>query len=972
MQESLRIQLLGPLRVSLDEREVILGPPKQRAVLGILAARANRAVSRDQVVDGVWGADPPASAANGVHIYVAGLRRALEPDRARRAQGRILVSTGSGYMLRLGPGDLDIEVFGQRLNEARERWTSGDDPSVVIATFDQALALWRGVPFSNAPGPFAEAERLRLTELRLTAIEDRAEVMLSAGRHNEILAELPGVARDHPLRERIHGPLIIALYRSGRQAEALWTFARLRQLLVEELGVEPTPQLQRLHQHILTGEATLGTISHPGGPAPGTSDLAVDTSAPARVKHRGPLRQVPEQLPRDVPGFTGRHAELGRLEDLLATHEAEGTGPFGAAGVTCVIDGTAGVGKTALAVHWAHQVASRFRDGQLYVNLRGFDPRQPPLPPGEALCCLLRGMSADPQRIPGDVDDQAAMFRTLLSRQRMLLILDNAATARQVRPLLPGSPGCLVLVTSRNHLAGLVARDGAQRIPLGVLDPGEAVALLARVIGTERVNAESGAAAELARMCGNLPLALRIAAERVAGHPPLITLADLVAELAVEAGRLDALAPGEDEDTAIRSVFSWSYRALPAGPARLFRLLGLHAGPEVSAAVAAVLAETPTARVRPLLTTLSSRNLLEEIAQDRYRLHELLRLYAAERAAAEQTDQDAAILRMLTWYLHTADAADRALVPRDRHVPLTPMHGACPPLAFASHQEALEWCDIERANLVAATGQAAQTGHRAVAWQLPAVLWDFFNLRKHWTDWLATCQIGLAAARHLADREGEAWILGSLGVCCWDLRRFEEAVRHFQQSRAICRERGDRHAEGICMIGLGNAYQGLRRYQEALGYHRQALAICREQGDRWGEGLTLNSLSTVYQDLRRYQDAIDHYQQTLAIYRELGDRWGEGATLGFLGDVYKDLRRYDEAVGQYLRALPIRREAGDQRGEARTLHHLGDVCDDLGRYEEAIRHYRQALAIQQAIGDLRGEARTRDSLDKTLKVSDAR
>jgi len=868
-------------------------------------------------------------------------------------------------MLRLAPGTTDVEVFERCLGRARQQWSTGD-LRVAIGTFGEALALWRGPPFSGACGPFAEAQRARLSEVRLTAMEDRAEVMLAAGRQAEIVADLADLTRDHPLRERAHGLLMLALCRCGRQAEALEAFTHVRRLLIDELGIEPNPRLQRIHQQILAGKA------EPAWPRRAVhshdSPTAANGAAPAgHVPHRDTPEPAPKQLPRDTPGFTGRRAELGQLHDLFLAPE---TGPSGTAALIGVISGTAGVGKTSLAVHWAYQVAERFPDGQLYLNLRGFDSRQPPLPPSEALSSLLRGLGVAPQRIPSDNDDQAAMLRTLLARKRMLLVLDNAATAQQLRPLLPGSPGCLVLVTSRNDLSGLVARDGAHRIPLEVLSTDESITVLASIIGAERIRAEPQAAEELARLCDGLPLALRIAAERVAGRTRQATLAELAAELVAENRRLDLLAADEDEDTAVRPVFSWSYRALRPQLARMFRLLGLHAGPELSASAAAALAGSTTARVRPLLTTLVRKNLLDEVARDRYRLHDLLRIYATERVTAERPsrDRDTAIQRMLIWYLHTADNAASVLATYHRSLPLTPLNGTCPPLTFTSHQEALGWLECERTNLIAAARQAAETGHHALAWQLPTTLWEFFNLRKHWTDWSTTGHIGLAAARLLGDREGEGRMLGSLGILNWDLGRYEEAASQFQASIDIWRERGNRSAEGRCLIGLGNACQGLRRYEEALTYHRRALAACREAGDRWGESLTLTCLSTVYQNLRRYEDAIGNYQDTLVIYREIGDRWGEGATLSFLGEVYRKLGRYRDAIHQHQLALPIRRDIGDQRGEARTLRKLADVYRDLGRYREAIDHYQQALSISQEIGDQHAETRTRESIERATKA----
>jgi hypothetical protein len=509
---------------------------------------------------------------------------------------------------------------------------------------------------------------------------------------------------------------------------------------------------------------------HPYPPRPGTTDLP-------SFRARGTAMAIPRQLPAAIPNLVGRATELVTLTQIL-DEPAE----RGAAVVISAIAGTAGVGKTALAVHWAHQVRDRFPDGQLYVNLRGYDPG-PPMTPGQALDGFLRALDVPVRKIPASVAEQAALYRSLLHGRRMLVILDNANTSDQVRPLLPGSPDCLAVVTSRSRLSGLVVRDGAHRVSLDPLPGADAIMLLRQIIGAVRVDAALHVAADLARQCAYLPLALRIAAERVASHP-CSTLADLSEELANERDPLDMLFTGEDDTTAVRAVLSWSYQALPPETARMFRLLGLHAGPDISLPAAAALAGTTTAQARQLLDRLTGEHLLEETGRDRYRFHDLLRLYAAERAMTEETDHDRdnAVRRLLAWYLYTADAAGRILTSQWRCVPLDSPGADFLPLTFTTHHQALEWCEAERANLVAATRHAAECGQHVIAWKLPAVLWGFFAMRAYWADWITTHEIGLAATHYLHDRHGAAWIANNLGDGYRGLKRFDDAINHLQQA----------------------------------------------------------------------------------------------------------------------------------------------------------------------------------------------
>jgi DNA-binding SARP family transcriptional activator len=612
---ALRVQLLGPVRAWRGEQELELGGPRRRALLGMLA-NARHAVSRGELIDGLWGTQPPTSAENSVHVHIAGLRRVLEPRRARRAPSQLLTAVGPGYRLRLEPGTLDTEVLERHVADARR--VAADDPAAAARALDAALGLWQGATLAGIPGPWADIERARLDELRQTATADHIDIMLALGGHHQALAELAALIRQYPLRERFHGQLMLALYRCGRQADALAAFGHARRVLADELGVEPGPELRRLQERILAADAGLDP-EPAGGPA------------------IGGRAQIPRELPADVDRFTGRTAELAELDRLLT---ADGSpGPAGPAGsvlstgppVICAVAGTAGVGKTALAVHWAHRVRDAFPDGQLYVDLRGYDPGEP-VPAADALARFLRALGVPGQDIPADSPERAARYRSLLDGRRALVVLDNAASVEQVRPLLPGTPSCVVVVTSRDSLAGLVARHGARRLGLGLLPLGGAVSLLRELIG-ERVDADAAAAVALACQCAHLPLALRVAAELAAARPDL-KLARLAGELADEQRRLDLLDAGGDPRTALRAVFSWSYRRLPADAAQAFRLAGVHPGSDLDAHAVAALTGASAEQAGDLLRQLARGHLVYPTAPGRYAMHDLLRAYAASLADA--------------------------------------------------------------------------------------------------------------------------------------------------------------------------------------------------------------------------------------------------------------------------------------------------------------------------------------------------
>ncbi|OEJ27971.1 hypothetical protein AR457_29360 [Streptomyces agglomeratus] len=611
---------------------MLLGPPKQRAVIGVLASRVNEIVGVEEIVDAVWGSAVPQTAANGVHTYVAGLRRVLEPGRGRRESGGVLTSSGGGYALCLNPEEVDAALFEWHHAEAR-RLHAEDRPWEALREFDAALGLWRGDAYANVPGPFAEMERTRLAELRLTAVEEWAADMLLVGRHAEVVATLSNLVTREPLRERLRWFLMLTLYRCGRRAHALAVYRETRRLFNDELGLEPGLELQSLHAQILAGHPDL--VSRIPGMDKGRQAAALVSGTP-----QAPPR--PAQLPYSARGFVGRSEELAELETLTVQ---AGVRPE-MRPTLVVIEGASGVGKSTLALHAARQLYDRFPDGQLYVDLYGASSRHQPLSSLDALAQLLSGLGVAESRLPDDLAGRSALYRSLLHGKRVLVVLDDAVNAEQVRPLIPGGPAC-VLVTSRRRQRGLVVRDGAYRISLKPLAPGESVRLLGYLIGKDRLEGQREAAYRLADMCSHLPLALRIAAEGLAGHPRL-TLADLVQQHAAENGRLDRLAVEDDVAASLRAAFAVSCHALPADAARLFRLLGLYHGDVITAPVSAALMGSGRARAERLLGVLADSHLLEEAGEDTYRFHSLLKIYAAECAEQESSaHRTAALARLL-------------------------------------------------------------------------------------------------------------------------------------------------------------------------------------------------------------------------------------------------------------------------------------------------------------------------------------
>ncbi|WP_458243458.1 AfsR/SARP family transcriptional regulator [Streptomyces sp. MAI_2237] len=1000
----LRFSVLGPVRAWHADRELDLGSPQQRAVLAALLLRRGHPVSLAELVDAVWGVEPPAAAVSVLRTYVSRLRKVLEPGRGPQDPPRTIVSVGDGYRACVPEQALDLAVFERSTADAARAAAAGDESTAARLLHD-ALGGWPGAALAGLPGPLAESERARLAEERLSALEARLDLDVRLGRHGQVVAELLSLTGEHPLREELCRLLMLALYRSGRQAEALAAYRRTRATLVTDLGIEPGAPLQELHARILATDAGLisGTsprsasaagspkqspsAADPLGQAAPASDAssqpvpAMDTpqyqesqeSQPSAAPSTPAAQSVPAasaavpapsavpaqatdepqpaprrpayaprlaQLPADLPTFTGRQAELKATLGMLPL---DGSAP--ATLVITAIGGMAGVGKTTLAVHLAHQVADRFPDGQLCVNLRGFDPTGSVMCSQDAIRVLLDALGVPPQRLPAGLEAQTALYRSVLAERRVLILLDNARDAEQVRPLLPGSPGCFVIVTSRNQLTGLVAGEGAHPLTLNQLTPAEAHEFLARRLGAARLEKEPRAVDEIIARCALLPLALAVVAARAATHPdfPLSAIAE---ELRDSDDSLDAFA-GDDITIDVRTVFSLSYEALSPPAARLFRLLGLHAGPDLSSPAAAALAGLTPRETRGLLVELTRAHLLTEHFPGRYTLHDLLRVYAAERVRAEETprDRDLAVERLLSWYLHTAAAAYPLITPNRNPIPLEPPPASCRPLSFSTLDQAVDWCETERPSLVDAVHQAAASGQPGIAWRLPAVLWGFFYLRSHLGDWLDTTRTGLSAARAAQDRRGESQALADAAAALRSNDRFDEAIALFHRSIVVCRELGDIDGRLRAVGNLGDAYLQTGRLDKAVEYSRRGLVLDRALGNTWGEGIALSNLGDAYQRLGRFDEAVDCLEQALTVLRASGNRWVEGVALDVLGTVHHRLGARDRAVAYYWEALAAHRDIGNRWGEGHTLGHLGDVQLAAGEPEAADGSWRQALGI---------------------------
>ncbi len=925
---ALRFGVLGPLRVWRRETVVDLGPVQQRVVLAVLALQAGRQVGRQQMIDAVWGETPPRNAVNLVQRHISGLRRVLEPDRPGHTPSGLLSWTDAGYLLSLPTGALDLDEFEREVVRARAERTAGRRREAA-AVLHSALELWRGPVCDGLSSPFLDAQADRLAESRVSVLEERIELDLATGNYAGLIAELRDLLAEHPLRERLRGLLMLALYQAGRQADALTAFRDARRHLQDELGVEPGAPLQKLHQQILAADPALAAAA--------PVEVASDASATISLR-----RPAPAQLPHRIPDFTGRDAELDRLNALVGP----GRGDAENAVVITVITGTAGVGKSALALYWAHQVRDLFPDGQLYVNLRGFGPVGSAMEPAEAIHGFLDAFAVPSDRIPLDLDERAALYRSILADLRVLVVLDNARDVDQVRPLLPGSPGSVVLVTSRNQLMSLVAADGAHLMALDLLPAAEARRLLIRRLGPDRVAGEAASVDEIITACAGLPLALAVAAAHAAANSrlPLSAQADALRKTH---DRLDAL-DGGDQYTDVRAVFSWSYQALSEPAARLFRLLGLHAGPDLATSSAASLAGVPLAQTRRQLADLVRAHLLTEWAPGRFALHDLLRAYASELAATYDTaaDRRLAVHRVLDHYLHTAYAAEQLLRPRrDDPITLAPLQPLVIPQPLADYPSALAWLATERQVLLAALRQAVSDGFDVHAWQLAWAVTSYFDRHGHWYDAAASHRAALEAAQRLGDLYAQAIIHCCLACAYCRLDGHAAANKHLQRALELYETLGDYAGKAHAHRTLTWVLDRQGRYREGLEHAEQAVELFRIAGRPTGQARSLNAVGWFHLQLGDPEQGLRDCQHALDLQREIGDRFGQADTLDSIARAHTFLGRYEEAIADYRQALQMYREFGDRYYEAGTLDSLGDTCLAADDPESAAKVWRDAVAI---------------------------
>ncbi|HYQ68758.1 MAG TPA: BTAD domain-containing putative transcriptional regulator [Actinophytocola sp.] len=905
----MRLRILGSVQIWDGAVWSPVRARQQRVLLALLLAEAGRVVTTDRLVDEIWADRPPRTAVGAVHNNVMKLRRVL---------GARLVTRGNGYELRLDDDDLDATRFARLVAAGRGELAAGR-VDAAVARLSEALALWRGPAMVDvAATPTVTAYVAGLEQSRLGALEERMHAELELGRHAGVVDELHRLADEHPLRERLWTLLMLAAYRCGRRAQALDAYRRARDVLVAELGVEPSTELRDLHRAIIAGEAP----------------------------QAGPARGRPMQLPAEIAAFTGRDGYLDRLDALLPA----GGAPRRSVVISAIV-GTSGVGKSALAVYWAHRVRDRFPDGQLYVNLRGY-AAGPPLRPIEVLARFLLVLGVPTEGIPVELDAATSLYRSLLADKRVLVVLDNAHHPNQIRPLLPGSADCLVLITSRDRLDGLVAVDGAVRVLLDVLDPVEAETLLTRLLGVERAGAEPDAVATLACLCDHLPLALRIAAANLTARPK-ITIASYTAELA-GGNPLAALEVGGDPHVAVRAAFDRSYRTLPAPARRLFRLLGLVPGPDITIPAAAALASLSPPRTARLLDRLAAAHLVNESGPGRYSCHDLLRRYAAERAAAEDGDatRRIAFVRLYDHYLRGADAAAGQLYPQFLRAPLPGPAVTGVIETFGDNTSALAWLDAERPNLVAAVLRAAECGTRPAAWLLACALRGYLSMCWHLVDFATVSHAALAAAAADGDPRARAAAHLGMATLCFAGGEIEASLDHYTGARDNAKEVGWVECESAALGGLGNVYQDLGRPEEAAEWYTQALAIER----RTGQSAWLSNLGLVDLRLGRLHSAARRLTEAAELDRRAGSRASEARTLAGLGEVYHALGRTDDALGALAPALVVAREVADRSNEIDILDSLAAVHLHTGRHAEALDLAGEAVSLARDTRNRRGEA----------------
>lgn len=906
-QSSVAVAILGEPEIWLGDRQLQVGHARQRAVLVVLAAEAGRVVPVDSLIDRVWGRQAPIRARSALRTYLSHLRRALAPT------GIMITRQGSGYVLAANADAVDLHRFRRLHTSAREQ----QDPARALSLVEAALALWRDEPLPEPDTPWAHTLRERLRQEHAAAEADRIDWALQCGRHHGLVPELTTRASAEPLDERVAGQLILALYRAGRQADALQHYQRIRQRLVEELGTDPGPALHALHQRILTADPAL-TLSEP-------ASVSTDATGPAAL---------PRQLPAPPWSFTGRVHELSYLSKVFET-----PGQAGSTLVIATISGAGGVGKTWLALHWAYQNLDRFPDGQLYADLHGFAPAGEPVAPLDVVRGFLDALGVVPASIPVDPQAQVGLYRSLLAGKRTLIILDNARDTSQVVPLLPGAAGCAVLITSRTQLGDLAVSHGAKSVSLDVLAEAEARDLLSGQLGHDRLGAEPEAVTAILGHCAGLPLALGIVAARADSHPAL-SITALAEDLRDTATRLDALDVG-GLTTNLRTVFSASHRALSSPAAELFGLLGQVPGSDIGPLAAANLMATSPVRITPILAELRTAHLMEEHAPKRYKMHDLLRLYAAEQRPFQPT----ALRRLTDFYLHTAYAAERLLHPHRGPIDLGDPAPDVTPLALTDEDAAFTWLDSEYFNLLASQHLAAQREWHDRVWRLAWALDTFHRRRGHIHGQLAVWQVGLVSAQHGTDQTPLAIAHRNLGIAYIRTGRHDEALEHLEQALRLARQTGDIVGEGHNQLALAYACERNEDDQRALDHAWNALAVFRALDHPVWEAQALTQAGLYLARLGQHDQAYAHCQPALEKFRRHHERDGEAETLANLGYTAHHAGQNRAAIDYYQQALVLRRELGHTYAEATTLDCLGQIHTTLGQPIEARTAWLQALDL---------------------------
>jgi DNA-binding SARP family transcriptional activator len=966
-------RVLGPLEVLIDGRHLDLGGHRQQIVLASLVLEAGRVVPVSRLMMAIYGEHLPTSARVQVQICVSGLRRLLSASGHPDA----IITRNQGYVLDPAGHDIDLRNYERLVGAARESVAAGLHDEAVTRYRD-ALRLWRGAPLEGIDSPLLRSAADRFAERRLTVIEDCIELELELGRHRDAVAELTGLVAAHPLRERLRGQLMLALYRSGRQAEALDSYRMARQALIDELGLEPSEELQRLERSILTSDAGL---SIEGPPAAASVDPLVDpelsavlpvpVAGPAPLLVEGeivpaPLTVAPCMLPTDIADFTGRAKQI---DDILAQLALATDDPKQLAVPVIVIAGKPGIGKTSLGVHVSHRLAERYPDGQLFADLHGRASRL--VSPMQILERFLRTLGVPGGSIPDGLEERAEMYRGLLSDRRVLVVLDNVGSESQVLPLLPGNPRTAVIITSRSRLGGL---PGAVHVDIDVFDSRHSIELLSRIAGAGRVQAETEAAAELAELCGQLPLALRIAGARLSARPHW-TVEQLAGRLENESRRLDELKHGA---MGIRVSISMTYDHTSEDARRLFRMLAVLDCPVFSGWVGAALLDISVDDAQDLLDDLADAQLVEITGSEsgmhsQYRFHDLIRVFARERLAAEDAvaERNAALERVLGALLFLAEEAHRQLHGDGNHQVHSEARRWELPARTAARllREPLNWFERERQSLVAAVRQAARIGAVELCWDLAVTSVALFEARVYLNDWRETHQVALGAVRQAGDRRGQAVILYSIGCLGIAEKRFADARQSLDKAADLFTAIED--DQGSALVGRniaflermnGNLTEAARRYERAL-------TVLRNGGDLAAAAYVLHSLAQVELERGDADRAKDMLPQALELSRQAGSRRIEAQVLNRLGTAHLQAGEPTEALAAFGAALTAVHDLGDPIGQAYALHGLGVAHLRGGDFAEASTALASAQSLASSNGERLVEARIAFTLGELALAS---